>query len=402
MGMTYLSKPSAPRIRRRPLSDEAGLNPGETIHLRRACVVLLSTLSDKQLTLMVDNFANYLTRRQAIFDMPMQKVEANVPFLRKLAAEFSARAPRPTMLDKRLSWLAKALGLNATDRAILAVIARQTLFASWRELFEMLPIKGHYPSATTIALMSGLPLANIDRCLSPGSLLLQSHMLRDDRDGEFSASDLFKRIIRSHARQEGDLLAWLAPSEPESVLQWSHFAHLGDIRTLAARILLSDQPVSILLHGAPGTGKSAFAQVLADQVGRQAVFAGLSDGNGQEPSRGERLGHLMLLRALCRTHADRLIVMDEADEVLTLNRYRGASKQWVNRMVEKPAVPTIWIVNDLGTLDPATLRRMTLIIGFDRPPPLVRTRIVTRLSALEGMHLPPAERQSLADLPANL
>jgi hypothetical protein len=47
---------------------------------------------------------------------------------------------------------------------------------------------------------------------------------------------------------------------------------------------------------------------------------------------------------------------------------------------ETPQVPTIWIANHRSDLDPAILRRMTLVIGFDRPKRAVRERIVKRRS----------------------
>lgn len=400
--MDTLFKPTPRRSRNRPVLADNGLTAGETRHLRRACVAVMRSLSDKQLKLRAEGLLTYVKQRQTILDLPATVITAAEPdpaSLRQLSERIDARPPRPTQLDKRLAWLAGMIGLNHSELTILAVMARRTLFDSWRELIDMLPIKCQNPNVAVLAAMTGLPLVEVDRCLSPGATLLRAHMLRDDRDGEFDVSDLLKRIVRSHAVDGDAMMQWLAPSAPASSLDWEDFAHLGPRRDLALRILAQDRPVSILLHGEPGTGKTEFARLLAVQMGRRAVFAGLVDDNGHEPNRSERLAHLGLLKALCAQGGNRVLVMDEADDVLSFARRREASKQWVNLAVEEPGVSTIWILNNPRELDPSVLRRMTLAIGFEQPPLTVRQRIVETTAERLGMSLADAEVRSLAALP---
>ena len=133
------------------------------------------------------------------------------------------------------------------------------------------------------------------------------------------------------------------------------------MRAVAEKVVATREPVSILLFGEPGTGKTEFARLLASRVGRGALFAGLSDDQGMEPDRSERLDHLMLLRALCRNQPTNVIVVDEADDVLVLSERKGSSKQWINRLVEDPRVTTIWIVNRRTRLDPFAA------VGGDHP-----------------------------------
>lgn len=108
----------------------------------------------------------------------------------------------------------------------------------------------------------------------------------------------------------------------------------------------------------------------------------------------------MALRAMCRHRRDRVIVVDEADDVLMLSERKGSSKQWINRLVENPQVATIWIVNQRSCLDPAILRRMTLAIGFERPHFSVRERVVKRSAEAASVTLSTAELRDIASLKA--
>jgi hypothetical protein len=151
----------------------------------------------------------------------------------------------------------------------------------------------------------------------------------------------------------------------------------------------------------PAREKTEFARTLAAEAGSGAIFAGLADDFGNEPERSERLDHLMLLRAMCRHRRNRVIVVDEADDVLMMSERKGSSKQWINRLVENPQVTTIWIVNQRSRLDPAVLRRMTtLAIGFDRPRFSVRERVVKRSAEAASVSLSPAELRDIASLKA--
>ena len=51
-------------------------------------------------------------------------------------------------------------------------------------------------------------------------------------------------------------------------------------------------------------------------------------------------------------------------------------KAWINRILEDNAVPTLWLSNSLGCLDPAFIRRFDILIELPVPPRAQRERII--------------------------
>ncbi|MAQ30824.1 MAG: AAA family ATPase [Erythrobacter sp.] len=326
-----------------------------------------------------------------------------VPLLRSLADKHALpKKPGPAPLDRRISWLAATLGLDDVEQAIVTSAARYALFECWENFIDALPGRNSNCSVGRIAFASGLSPARVEARLATGSRLWSTGLIDQSHDGSISANGLLSFIagVRSGP---ASLPGLLMPSAPQSTLAWSDFDHLGPQRELAERLVASNEGVAILLYGPPGTGKSEFARLLASRLGRKAIFAGLSDDCGSEPSRRERIAHLSVLRALTRNDDSRIVVMDEADDILVLEEpgdREHRSKLWLNRLIEDGKRPTIWIVNEPRMLEESIVRRMSLALEFPRPPLHVRRNIVGKHAKAVGIAMSEQEVARLAALPA--
>jgi SpoVK/Ycf46/Vps4 family AAA+-type ATPase len=375
---------------------------GEAAHFAHAAARVLQALSVNQVKRCGEDLIDLMDREVPVAALRKltNREKPTVAELRAVARQLAAKSAAPTQLDSVFAWVGELFGLDSAEVTIVTVFARWGKFECWRELVRRAPISCSNLTPSAVAQLSGLAGNTVERKLVPGAPLFSSRLLHDDRDGEYSLSPLLRRLIRVHAETRDEMLRWLMPEPEQGGLLWDDFEHLDPLRNIALKVLSSKEHVSILLFGEPGTGKTEFARTLATEAGSGAIFAGLSDDFGNEPDRSERLDHLMILRAMCRHHRDRVIVVDEADDVLMMSERKGSSKQWINRLVEAPQVSTIWIVNQRSRLDPAVLRRMTLAIGFDRPRLAVRERVARRSAEAASVALSNTELRDIACLKA--
>ncbi|QTH23039.1 ATP-binding protein [Rhizorhabdus wittichii] len=378
------------------------IEQGEAAHFAHAAARVLQALSVNQVKRCGEDLIDLIDREVPVAALHKltNREKPSVAEMRAVARQLAAKRAAPTQLDSVFAWVGELFGLDPAEVTILTIFARWGKFECWRELVRRAPISCSNLTPSAVAQLSGLAGNTVERKLVSGAPLFSSRLLHDDRDGEYSLSPLLRRLIRVHAETRDEMLRWLMPEPEQGGLLWNDFEHLDPLRSIALKVLSSKEPVSILLFGEPGTGKTEFARTLATEAGSGAIFAGLSDDFGNEPDRSERLDHLMILRAMCRHHRDRVIVVDEADDVLMMSERKGSSKQWINRLVEAPQVSTIWIVNQRSRLDPAVLRRMTLAIGFDRPRLAVRERVAKRSAEAASVDLSNAELRDIACLKA--
>lgn len=317
---------------------------------------------------------------------------------REAALHFPARRPAATALDRRIAWLGKVMELDEVEVAICTVVARCMVYSGWSGLLSALG--DSKLDAKQIAFIGELPVSSVQNRLASRTLT-RSRLLRVDSDGEVHGSPLLEQVAHSQFPPSRLARQFLRP-EPRSTLGRDDFSHIGEQADMALAFVAADAPGSILLHGPPGTGKSEFARLLADESGARAVFASAEDDEGDELNRFGRLTELLLLRSLAKADSSRLLVVDEADDILVIDRRdgRGQSKLFLNRMIEEAPRPIVFIVNEPRQLDPALLRRFSLAIEFPQPPLAIRRRIVDRHAKRAGLKLSDSEREGLAALPA--
>jgi hypothetical protein len=338
-----------------------------------------------------------------------------LPAWRKIGAALKAAAlpaSNDACIDRWIAAIAQAVGLDALESDIFSLGLHYRLDKRVDRLFDAMsecrggPSRFHRDAAL-IGMLLDAPPADVDARLAPEAKLQSSGLFRLERDGELEVLDRLVSLIRQDVPPAGDLYDQILGEPAPDALPWDAFAHLGQEAEVAASILRAalaggETGVNILLYGPPGTGKTSFAATLAQQIGARLRPVAEVDDYGGEPSRFERLAGLRLAQRLAVGRGS-LLLFDEAEDLFVAKSFMdgepvASSRVFVHRLLERMTVPVIWTANDIRTLGPAVLRRMTMCIELKVPNLLARTRLWRQMGAAEGVALAEPDAARLARL----
>lgn len=213
-------------------------------------------------------------------------------------------------------------------------------------------------------------------------LLLKLSYSRYDYELNTLLYDIFQN---PEIKTEKQVTEILLGKHQKSELCWSDFEYLEQERDLTLNILASavknqTRGVNILLYGAVGTGKTQLCKLIANKAGIN-MYAVKMQINSQEAGRRDRLSDLNSKQAILSKLGNSCILFDEAEDVMNrgFTEYGGASKAYLNSILEDTPVPVFWTTNNIYDVDPAFLRRMTYTIEFEKLSDDVRLNVWKRV-----------------------
>ena len=312
----------------------------------------------------------------------------------------------PSGLALRLDFLCNLLELDDVNRAVFHAAARCGAMPLWGRLIADICGRRYDDKSRLIAALANLNIADARRALAAKGLLRSKGLFQDRSDcDDLELSTLIRAFLNNSVTAEDDMLRVLMPSLGSTTLtpqDYEHMTkHVSSAEQLFKHALKTGEKANLLIYGPPGTGKTELARLLADQLGVMAVSIGEADDDGEEPSRRERLLHLILSRKMLERRGGAILVIDEAEDLFVSGIEQRGSKVWLNKLVEDGKGPHIWIVNNPGLLGEPVVRRMDLAIRFEMPSAKTRRNIVERLVVREGASLIRDEagrKQLIADL----
>ena len=200
--------------------------------------------------------------------------------------------------------------------------------------------------------------------------------------------DLNPRIIEivenSSIKTEKRIKNILLGKNQKAELNWNDFTHLKAEREIVSNILSSalknkTKGINILLYGSVGTGKTQFAKMIANTAGVEQ-YAVLSTVGNKEATREDRLNDLCSKQSILSKTKNSCILFDEAEDVMNrgFSEFGKASKAYMNDLLENASVPVFWTTNNIYSVDPAFLRRMTYSIEFEKLDEIARLNIWKR------------------------
>ena len=321
------------------------------------------------------------------------------PASRRHAAE--AEIVQEDNAFRRLADLRAVVGLDARESAALELLLRYETQPSNQAMVDAVGgvrASGFSLREPALARLLGACPAVVQRLFRADGRLVRSGLVRVDEDQRLTLPRRLNRL--AWPAGNADVRRLLLGGEGESELDWEDFEHLGAVRSDVEALIrgAAEQGacgVNILVHGAPGTGKTAFCQTLAKHLGHALFSVGESGDGGGEPLRSERLSELQLAQSLLAADRRALLLFDETEDLLVgggeavfglaPQPASGASRVFLHRLLERNPTPTLWTTHDAEALHPAVLRRMMYAVRMQAPPVSVRTGIWSRQLALHGI-----------------
>lgn len=308
--------------------------------------------------------------------------------------------------------LGEQLSLNKTEIELLCVMALVRSDDALQEVLSNVSSCSNNNLGEVLEWLITISRRGLSEMIGPDSSLRRLRLVRQSR---LSISDLdstpiapiLDALINAESVDRDPLAHFLVPAEASN-LALADYGHLPVGIDLLVSVLRQAQDqrrtgVNLLLHGAPGAGKTQLSRLLAQQVGANAFEVPLVDNDGDARSGHSRLESLRLCQQALSRCERPLMIFDEAEDLFPspvfawfFQSREGLQKGWINRALETNPVPTIWIANQVSHLDPAFLRRFDLVVEVPAPPREVRQRLIDGL--IQPDQISPRWRAELAEL----
>ncbi|MBA91221.1 MAG: AAA family ATPase [Phyllobacteriaceae bacterium] len=340
----------------------------------------------------------------------------------RLAARLKRITPaRADALSRNISALSDHMGLDEDETAIFTLTLRAARFGPVNTLCNTLTDDARLPVEDAVAILTGVSRSRVRKALAPSAKLQSCGLLHFDKPPYaglgIQPGERLLTAMEPPSRGISDILASMFATVEPATVTWDDFEHIGPERDFALRLLKGalkrrERGVNILLHGAPGTGKTELCKVLAACAGANLCAVGESDDDGDEPSRFERMQQLRFGQRLLGDQGNTVILFDEMEDLFPaldvgffgLPMRRTGSKVHMNRLLETNPAPTLWTTNSIRDCDPAFLRRFTFVLELRTPPIQVRARVWQKMAQQHQVRLTPelclGLAESMAEAPA--
>ncbi|MDR1826678.1 MAG: ATP-binding protein [Rickettsiales bacterium] len=260
-----------------------------------------------------------------------------------------------------------------------------------------------------IALITNSSPEQVDDFLDPESPCFEKGILAWEAEVEnyISLSRKFRSIISCKHETKKEILEFILRKKQTASLSPDDFKYIHEIYDHCKNLLKNaldkkTTGVNILLRGAPGTGKSEMAKTLASETG--ADLYSVADGK-THAEKGDRIAELAMIQSLFGDQAGVILVFDEADDIFFNGPFEGKeanSKLFINNLLEKNKVPTIWTTNVINYIEPAYIRRFMYTPEIPKPDEDATKNIWKNISVKKDFAVPDAVIARLAkryDLP---
>lgn len=323
-----------------------------------------------------------------------QAVLRSLRSMHRQAERTLGKVSLPSVLKNNIDQLSQLLGLNEAEQQLLAFLI--CLHADAR-LDTSANLLGELNQLQLIHVLSIL-LDQKDSCLkgalSGRGVLYRSGLIRVNGDCNYLSRKLdvlSGTFIDRMLSDDADVLSHFRESvfkSAQGTLSLSDYPHIKaelDLLIPYLQQVMETQRkgVNVLIYGPPGTGKTQLAKGVSQELGVDLYEVSSEDEEGDPRGGIHRLRSLMMSQYLISEHSV-ILLFDEIEDVIsngvqfersTAQNFKG----WINRMLEENPVPTLWVSNDIGSMDPAMIRRFDMVLELPIPSIRLRRTMIKKL-----------------------
>ena len=198
-----------------------------------------------------------------------------------------------------------------------------------------------------------------------------------------TTENIYFQTVRSQTAQVSDFTVLCT-------LKLKDYKHLSNdidilVPYLDNAIATQQDGVNILLYGKPGTGKTELTKVIAKKLKTKLFEVSYTDEDDEPIDGTARLKAYKSAQALL-SNKKTLLMYDEAEDIFESGGgffsppTRQKDKAWINRVLETNIIPTIWITNNINSIDNALVRRFDMSIEVPIPVKSKREEIIKNYS----------------------
>ena len=298
------------------------------------------------------------------------------------------------ILSNNIKKISKLLQLNSYEEQIFEFVLLLNLYEILSDTLSFLD--KNLNRSQLIRAMSkilNIPKDAINKALQPDSKLIRSSLIEISHRSSKISDHLMLlsfEFTENMCNLEGDitlLIKYIIRRAPKSTLKLEDYHHIEkdiDILLPYLKHALSKQKegVNILLYGIPGTGKTELSRVIAKSLNAHLFEVSYSDENGDTIDGQKRLKAYKMAQHFL-ANQNTLLLYDEAEDIFDsfdslFSPKKQSNKAWINKALETNKIPTIWITNDIGSIDNAIVRRFDLTIELPIPSKSQRAKLIKK------------------------
>ena len=282
----------------------------------------------------------------------------------------------PSAQDNNISYLVRILHLNQKEEMVVRFLSAARNNDVLRECLNLFN-RDIIEKEDVLTMLAGLPSGAGPTLLRDSAPLKRLGIVEEVRLNTGCRLTGWARefINTCHKDDEARYKALIgAPLDYKDEFSGQDFSYV-EAANLALRLMKRAKHTkgfNILLYGAPGTGKTSFAKVLAKAANLDLYPVGVC--NGGEYGENYRLQQFYRKQFLLKNIKNTCLLFDEGEDMFSSLETR-TNKMEINNLLENNDIPVIWTTNKIHRMDPAYIRRFTLAVCFNKPPVEVRQKI---------------------------